>query len=106
MKIFSNDGGSAIAYSTNWFFSLGDGGSLDTNSDFFDLSNVVSGGALTNTGFVIATAGSEFDLNGALNPTFDAPSLAIGLSAVPEPSTYALFVGLLTFGYLVIRRRR
>ena len=103
IRIFSNDGGSAIAYSTSWEFSPGDGGAFDTNSDTFDLVNVVSGGALTGTGMVLASEGSTFDLNGALNPTFGTPSLAIGL--VPEPSTYALIIGMLTLGCVIVRRR-
>ena len=70
LKIFSDDGSSVIAYSTNWAFSGGDGTGIDTNSDNIDLANVVIGGSLTASGVVIASAGSAFDLNGTANPTF------------------------------------
>lgn len=102
IRIFSDDGGSAIAYSTSWTFSPGDGSGLDINSDSFDLFDVVFGGALTETGVILASEGSKFDLNGTPNPTFGASSLAIGL--VPEPSIYALFIGMFTLGYLIVRR--
>ena len=70
LKIFSDDGSSVIAYSTNWAFSGGDGTGIDTNSDNIDLANVVIGGSLTASGVVIASVGSAFDLNGTANPTF------------------------------------
>ena len=107
LRIFSDDGGSVIAYSTSWEFSPGDGSGLDINSDSFDLIDVVSGGALVDTGVVLASTGSTFNLNGVLNPTFDTPSLAIGLAPVPETSNYALILGTLTLGmcYVVVRRR-
>jgi hypothetical protein len=105
MRIFSDDGGSVIAYSTGWSFSNGDGSGTDIGADFFDLVNVVVGGSLTGTGVVLAEAGSTFNLNGAGNPTFGgSPSLEIGL--VPEPSTYAALSGLLALGYVMVRRRR
>jgi len=104
LRIFSDDGGSAIAYSTGWSFTSGDGTGTDTGSDFFDLANVVTGGSLTGTGVVVAEAGSTFNLSGAVNPTFAAPSLEIGV--VPEPSTYAALSGLLALGYVMVRRRR
>jgi hypothetical protein len=104
LRIVSDDGGSAIAYSTGWSFTSGDGTGTDTGSDFFDLANVVSGGSLTGTGVVVAEAGSTFNLNGAVSPTFGTPSLEIGL--VPEPSTYAALSGLLALGYVMVRRRR
>lgn len=105
LRIVSDDGGSAIAYSTGWSFTSGDGTGTDTGSDFFDLSNVVTGGSLTGTGVVVAEAGSTFNLSGAVNPTFNAPSLEIGV-VVPEPSTYAALSGLLALGYVMVRRRR
>lgn len=103
LRIFSDDGGSVIAYSTAWEFSSGDGSGLDINSDSFDLIDVLSGGELTETGEVLASVGSTFNLNGANNPTFGTPSLAIGV--IPESSTYTLIIGVLTFGYLSMARR-
>ena len=105
LRIVSDDGGSAIAYSTLWSFTSGDGTGTDTGSDFFDLANVVFGGSLTGTGVVVAEAGSTFNLNGAVSPIFGAPSLEIGV-VVPEPSTYAALSGLLALGYVMVRRRR
>ena len=77
LKIFSDDGSSVIAYSTDWAFLGGDGTGTDTETQSVDLANVVFNGSLTASGVVIASAGSQFDLNGANNPTFGAPSLEI-----------------------------
>ena len=104
MRIFSDDGGSVIAYSTTWRFSGGDGSGTDTNTDNFDLVQAVAGGALTTTGVVVASPGSQFSLSGATNPTFNSPSISVGV--VPEPSTYAMLAGALALGYVMIRRRK
>jgi len=106
LRIFSDDGASVIAYSTDWAFSGGDGTGIDTNSDNIDLVNVVIGGSLTASGVVIASAGSAFDLNGTTNPSFGAPSLEISLVAVPEPSAFAALAGLCALGAVMVRRRR
>jgi hypothetical protein len=104
LRIFSDDGGSVIVFSTNWSFSAGDGTGTDSNTDGpFDLANVVSGGSLTGTGSIFASAASTFNLNGANNPTFGAPSLEIGL--VPEPSAFALIAGCFGMAWVMVRRR-
>ena len=105
LKIFSDDGSSVIAYSTDWAFLGGDGTGIDTNTQSVDLANVVFNGSLTASGVVIAgDLSSQFDLNGANNPTFGAPSLEI--YAVPEPSTFAALAGLCALGAVMVRRRR
>ena len=106
LKIFSDDGSSVIAYSTDWAFLGGDGTGTDTETQGVDLANVVFNGSLTASGVVIASAGSAFDLNGTANPTFGAPSLEISLVAVPEPSTFAALAGLCALGAVMVRRRR
>ena len=106
LKIFSDDGSSVIAYSTDWAFLGGDGTGIDTNTQSVDLANVVFNGSLTASGVVIASAGSAFDLNAATNPTFGAPSLEISLVAVPEPSAFAALAGLCALGAVMVRRRR
>ena len=106
-QIFSDDGGAVIAYSTTWAFEGGDGTGTDTDTNSFDLANVVTAGALATNGVVLPIAGSTFELNGAGNDTFTGnASLAVGLAAVPEPSTYAVLSGLLALGYVAVRRRR
>lgn len=102
-RIFSDDGGSVVAFSSNWSFSSGDGTGIDFSTDAFDLANVVSGGSLTGTGVLLASAGSTFNLNGAANPTFSSPSLEIGL--IPEPSSFALIAGCFGLALAVVRRR-
>ena len=104
LKIFSDDGSSVIAYSTDWAFLGGDGTGTDTETQSVDLANVVFGGSLTASGVVIASADSQFNLNGANNPTFGAPSLEI--SAVPEPSAFAALAGICALGAVMVRRRR
>ena len=104
LKIFSDDGSSVIAYSTDWAFLGGDGTGTDTETQSVDLANVVFNGSLTASGVVIASAGSQFDLNGANNPTFGAPSLEI--RAVPEPSAFAALAGICALGAVMVRRRR
>jgi hypothetical protein len=106
LRIFSTDGGSAIAYSSAWTFSAGDGGGTDTGSDAFELADVFIVGALTGTGSVFASAGSQFSLAGDPVGAFGAtPSLEIGL-AIPEPSTYAALAGLCALSFVMVRRRR
>lgn len=85
IRIVSDDGSSVIMYSTEWSFTSGDGTGTDTSTDFFDVVDVVSGGALTATGTIIASTGSQFNLNGNDNPTFgmSSPSLAIGQFTAP-----------------------
>jgi hypothetical protein len=95
LQIFSDDGGSVIAYSTAWTFSGGDGSGTDSSTDAFDLSQIVSNGALVTDGVVLANAGSTFDLNGVGNSAFGGQaSLAVGLesTAVPEPSSYSVLM--------------
>ena len=104
LKIFSDDGSSVIAYSTDWAFLGGDGTGTDTETQSVDLANVVFNGSLTASGVVIASAGSAFDLNGTANPTFGAPSLEI--RAVPEPSAFAALAGICALGAVMVRRRR
>jgi hypothetical protein len=63
---------------------------------------------MTATGQIIATAGSEFDLNGAASIGNFQPlaTLEISLAAVPEPSTFAALAGLCALGAVMVRRRR
>lgn len=54
--------------------------------------------------------GEQFTVNGAFSQTFEISYLhdgdSLALTAVPEPSTWALIAGIFTMGFVVWRRRR
>jgi len=108
MRIFDVTGTAAvIAYTTDWFFAAGDGTGTDTGTQFIDLADVIAFGGTP-------TANAQFfaDPNlapalvgiGGVNPSFGSPMLLV--SAVPEPSTYAMLAGALALVAVMIRRRK
>ena len=105
----------------NATFTLGEGGTA-ANQQFYVIAfSTKSGDNIT------ITEGDKFDklegsdwlipsnnsdtisfVSGGAGSSFEQLSLANGnnFTVVPEPSTYALFAGILSIGYVVVRRAR
>jgi len=79
---------------------------LDANTaagqDFFDDLMTLSGG----TGAMTFQADTFFSVTAADPGTFGSTGSITITAAVPEPSFWALFMGTITLGCLMIRRRR
>lgn len=73
-----------------------------------DLATTTAWAALTSSGFTTLASGAPAIGFSGTATTWDTVinSNGIGTSAVPEPSTYAMFAGVLALGYVMIRRRR
>jgi len=96
--ITTTGGDSALI--AQWSVKAGDGGGTDFAVNAIDISDLTTGEPSYNTlvsGAVLVNAELSSTVNAAGAPSF---------SAVPEPSTYAMFAGVLALGYVMIRRRR
>jgi hypothetical protein len=110
----SGDGTQTI----NSYYTVAPFGLVGSNDLVFRATNDTANTLLTSGDIITLTAGSltNNNLYSGIMPvsgyynTFitDASyqtNLGSGTSAVPEPSTYAMILGLATMGYVVLRRR-
>lgn len=72
----------------------GIGGTFDGGSDIY-----------TPTSALLLTAGQSIIVTGS-SATSNISLQQLGLTVVPEPSTYASLAGLLALGYVMVRRRK
>ena len=89
--------GSTISPSTDYGFYSSSVLDADAGADVSFTDNLPDSGS-----YSLATFDSSID-GSSPDPSFFQAQFT---SAVPEPSTYALFAGVLTLGYIVVRRRR
>ena len=64
---------------------------------------------IADTPFTGTTGFAQYDaaaLSAAKNPNFTSGSVTYDFTVVPEPETYALFLGIIGLGFSLIRRRR
>ena len=87
-------------------------GTIDYSSDStwyeLDVTSIVQSwtGGTPNYGFVLQAGDTDVNMTFASFETGFAPELVVTGTAVPEPSTYALILGLFTFGFLTLKRRK
>lgn len=100
--LVGSTGGSFFGYVAGTSFGGQGGGDIDGNVIF----NAGSGEILDNLGVAgtLAAGDYSFWLQETGNVTVDY-SLNFSVSAVPEPSVYALLIGSLAFACVIIRRR-
>jgi hypothetical protein len=84
-----------------WTVKAGDGTGLDTIQNIIDISDLTTGGNFNTLRDGATFVNAHF--TAALNVA-GAPSFQIG--AVPEPSTYAAFAGLIALLAVMVKRRR
>lgn len=99
---------------TNWTAATaGDSGALSTGASSYGFSTLIS----THTQSVTLSSlnlssGSDiyfrwnFNTTGSNSQGLGLDNFSITASAIPEPSTYAAILGALSFGYILVRRRR
>lgn len=87
------------------------GGAGNAVQTYFEISPVTSAGLFTNNGttygyqFIVANTNGVLDAS-PTDPSTGTPIIRLTVTAVPEPSTYALFGVVALLGMVAVRRFR